>query len=235
MLLLVPAHLVRQIKEMDLRDRVTATQYQPELEALYRANTAFNPFGVLMFASPHFTGQVHNLDVDKIKEVHLVIRTPAERRSLDFIRNPKDKEKDKDKPWTWTNVTAPKIEEFQLDSEKVNQLVKDFAKLHVENPRFAEYSLPPKDAKDPKAPDPLAEFKLTPEECTVKLDLVTEDDKGKVSTVTLTVGMNPSQLNLGYYARTSLWGDVVFFLPRSKIQPLLEGPSQFAKERFTGN
>ncbi len=223
MLMLVPADLVTHIKKVDLRDRATVMYNQPQLEALYKASVAFNPHGILMFASPHFTGAVHNFDVDTIKEVRIESRTPAEFRSYQFVRDAKDKEKDKDKPWAWTDKSS--LKEFQLDSEKVNQFVKDFAKLKTAE-RFAVYVLP-KDAK--AAQESLDTFKLGPKDFTAKLELVTEDGK----TITLTIGMN--QMPFGFYAHSSAWSETVFFVAPSSVAPLLSGPGQFAKERFAGN
>ena len=176
---------------------------QAEIETLYkRQRRCPSPMSLLMLASPYFTGQVHQFDPDKVKEVRLAVRTPFELRSFTFEKNAKDK--------TWTDKSN--LAEFKLDGDKVTQLVKDIAKLKTD--RFAAF-----------AGGPRGEHKLGAKEATVKLDLTTDDGKA----ITLLVGARYQ--NQGYFAHSSIWPETVFFVPGTLIDPLLRGIDHFAKER----
>src|SRR5262249_2906214 len=153
----------------DLRDRSPALYSQFELEAMCRSSAALSPINALLFASPYFTGTVQQIDPATVTKVRLAVRTPFELRSFEFDRKEKEKakseekgkdgkgkdqpkveEKDKESKWIWTDKSG--LQEFQVDPDKVAQLVKDFAKLHTERyvafaggPR-SEFKLEPKDA-----------------------------------------------------------------------------------------
>jgi hypothetical protein len=202
LLFLVEPHLVKTLKEQDLIDRTRMLYAQGEIEALYKGSAASGPMSLMMLASPYFTGQVHQFDPDKVKEVRLSVRTPYELRSFTFERNAKDK--------TWTDKSN--LLEFKLDGDKVTQLVKDVATLKTD--RFVAF-----------AGGPRGEHKLGAKDATVKLDLTTDDGKA----ITLLVGARYQ--NRGYFANTSLWPETVFFVPGTLIEPLLHGIDHFAKER----
>ena len=204
MLFLVPSQMVSVIKRADLYDRMGMFYAQPQMEALYKASASLNAINALLFASPHFSGIVHQFEADKVKEARLEVRTPFELRSFHFVRDAKDK--------TWSDKSN--LREFQLDSDKVNAMLKEIAKLRTN--RFAAYTGGPR-----------AEHKLTPKEATVKLDMVMDDGK----TITLVVGAAfPGQ---GYFANSSVWPETVFFVPGTLVDPLLNGVRNFAKERST--
>jgi hypothetical protein len=202
LLFLVEPHIVKLVKEQDLIDRSRMLNAQAEIEAGYLASAASSPINLLMLASPQISGQVHQFDPDKVKDVRLAVRTPYELRSFAFERNAKDK--------TWTDKSN--LLEFKLDGDKVTQLVKDAAKLKTD--RFVAF-----------IGGPRGEHKLGAKEATVKLDLTTDDGK----TITLTVGARYQ--NQGYFANSSLWPETVFFVPSTLIDPLLRGVDYFAKER----
>ncbi len=202
MLFLVVPDVIKVVKDVELRDLATMMFAQPEMEMLYKANAALNPIGLLMFASPHITGQVLDLDPDKVKGVKLAIRTPVELRSFDFEKNLKDK--------TWADKSG--LLEFQLDGDKVTQLLKDIGKLKTD--RFVAYTTGPR-----------GEHKLGAKDATIKLDLTMDD--GKI--VTLNIGT--SYQTHGYFADVSTWPGVVFFVPNTTVEPLLRGVGYFSKDR----
>jgi len=202
MLFLVPTQMVDIIKKTDMLDRTAMFYTQPQVEALYKAGAAINSVNALLFASPHFSGMVHPIDADKVKEIKLEVRTPFELRSFNFVRAGKDK--------TWSDKSN--LKEFHLDSDKVNTMLKDIAKLRSE--RFAAYTGGPR-----------SDHKLSAKDATIKLELVMDDGK----TLTLTVGA--AFPGLGYFANSSLWPETVFFVPGTLVDPLMLGARAFAKER----
>jgi hypothetical protein len=223
---LVDPRLVKALREIDVRDRITNQRAQPMMEALHKGAVAADPFGAFLFLSPYFSGAVHQFEADQVKEVKLEVRSPAEFRTMHLVRDTKNK--------SWREGDKSSLREFKADSEKVNQFVKDMAKLKTD--RFAVFALPAKTApKDPKVtpPDPLADYRLGDKEFTVKVELVIEDKDKKTSTITLTVGSSPQQGQ--YFAHSTHWPETIFFLPESTIEPLLRGPAHFAKERIAGN
>ena len=108
------------------------------------------------------------------------------------------------------------LQEFSLDQDKVNQFVKDYAKLHSD--RMIAISGGARDEHKLGAKDQLA-----------KIDFVMEDGQ----TVTLQIGAR--YLVHGYYATTSFWPDTVFMLPLGTVDPILNGAEHFAKERPGAN
>jgi hypothetical protein len=233
LLFLAPTPIVKMILKEDLHDRSSLLYTQVEMVEMFKANAAINPIAQLMFASPYFTGTVHNLDPEKVTKVRLTVRTPYELRAFRFERKEKEKardekgkdEKDKDKEkvskWTWVDKSLG-LDEFNLDPDKVANLVKDFAKLHTN--RFVAF-----------AGGPRGEHKLDPKEASVKLEFDMEDGR----TITLLVGA--SYLQYGHFAASSLWVGpdgkmtAVFFIPSSAVAPILGGASFFAKERSAAN
>jgi len=174
--------------------------------ASYLGTAAGQPIGLLMLDSPQISGQIFNLDPDKVKEVRLEVRTPYELRSFDFLRDAKDK--------SWTDKSH--IPEFKLDPDKVTQLVKEIGKLKAD--RFVAF-----------VGGPRGEHKLGAKEATARLDLILDD--GKI--VTLLVGANFN--NEGFYATTSIWPETVFMIPNTAVEPMLKGAAQFARERVGAN
>jgi Domain of unknown function (DUF4340) len=205
-LFLLPNQLVKFAKDTDFRDRAVLMHVQGRMIASHLGIAASQPIGLLMLDSPHISGQIFNLDPDKIKEIKLEVRTPFELRTFGFQRDPKDK--------SWTDKSN--IPEFRLDSDKVTQFVKDIAKLKAD--RFVAV-----------VGGPRGEHKLGAKQATVKLDFTLDD--GKI--VTLLVGTNFK--NEGFYATTSIWPEVVFMIPSAAIEPMLKGAAQFAQERIGAN
>jgi hypothetical protein len=205
-LFLVPDRLVKFAKETDFRDRAVLMQVQGRMVASYLATASSEPIGLLMLASPHISGQVFNLDPDKVKEVRLEVRTPYELRTFDFLRDAKDK--------SWTDKSN--IPEFKLDSDKVAEFTKEIVKLKAD--RFVAF-----------VGGPRGEHKLGAKEATAKLDLILDD--GKI--VTLVIGANFN--NQGFYATTSIWPETVFMIPSAAVDPMLKGAAQFARERVGAN
>ncbi len=230
LLFVVETSRVKFIKERDLRDRTFMMNAHALRLGSYLAMAAGDPVNVLNFASPELTGVIHQFDAGKIKDVRLEVRNGFELRSYHFERiakatekakeTAKDVGKDKEKSkgpektpepqWTW--VDKSNIPEFQLDSDKVAQFVKDIAKL--ETSRIVGYT-----------DGPRSEHKLGDKEAAIKLDVTFED--GKI--VTLKVGT--SYLQHGHFANSSHWPSVVFFMPSQAVEPILRGPSTFGKER----
>jgi hypothetical protein len=246
-------HIVKMILKEDLRDRSGVLYTQAELEAMFKGIAAINPTNVFMLASPYISGTVHTIDPKDVSKVSLQVRTGYELRAFQFTRVPKKedpkakldppvkdkkdeakdkkeeqakdkKEQPKDKKeeakekvkeedkTTWDDTTNPKIPEFQVDPDKVGRFVNDIAKLHTE--RFVSLM-----------GDKKAEYKLTPDKSTVKIDLELKGGK----TVTLIVGSRYQ--DHGYFATSSAWPDTVFFVSGMLVEPLLQGAERFAKER----
>ena len=258
LLFLAPTDLVKAFKDIDMRDR-SSMLYAPVSMTLAAATAALVPANAWMLASPYFTGVIHQIDPETVTKVKLSVLTPIEFRSFEFIRKEKEKakddkakapddkvkekakddkakapddkakdlakdEKDKDKESKWTWIDNSGLRKFEVAPEKVAKLVKDFAKLP--NDRFVAFGGSPR-----------ADYKLDPDEATIKLDFTTADGK----TVTLLVGASFQQppgirpdsgkpVN-GYFARSSAWPEVVFFVERSIVEPILEGAPYFAKPR----
>ena len=212
LLFIVPDNMVKQIKDADLRDRAALMHVQARILAAQIGITAGDATGAWMFLSPYFSGAVNHFDPEKIKEVRLMIRTPAEVRSFAFERAGKGKDA------TWFDRT-PGLVEFNLDSDKVAKLVKDFSDLRSE--RFVAV-----------AGGQRGEHKLGPKDFTAKLDFTT--DEGRAITV-----LDRRQLskNQGFYAVSSYWpqSEAVFMIPDSLVAPLLRGVQYFAKERGAVN
>jgi hypothetical protein len=235
LLFLVPSEHVKFIRDKDLHDRSSILYSQVSMEAMCKANGAVNPtVNLWMFASPYFSGVIQQIDPDKVTDIRLSVRTPFELRAFHFERIEKvkekaeekgkgkddkgaDKEKDKDKPskWTWIDKSTG-LQEFQVDPDRVAQLIKDFAKLRTD--RFASF-----------AGAPRGEYKLSDKDASVKLDLTLEDK----TNITVTIGT--SYPPYGHFATSSAWPDVVFFVPSATVSPILRGISHFSKERPGAN
>jgi hypothetical protein len=208
MIFVLPIESLKYLKDTDFRDRASAMNVQAQLVAAQAGMSAAEPVNALLFGSPYFTGQLYTLDADKIKEVKLTVRSRYELRSFAFQRDLKDKDK------TWSDKSG--LQEFSLDQDKVNQFVKDYAKLHAD--RMIAIAGGARDEHKLGAKDQLA-----------KIDFVMEDGQ----TVTLQIGGR--YLVHGYYATTSYWPNVVFMLPLGTVDPILNGAEHFAKERPGAN
>jgi hypothetical protein len=198
----VPSFVTKAIREADLRDRFWLTHNQPLLNAslvgMLASPAALSPAWAL---SPLTTCQVLRFDPDKVKEIKLALRSPVELRSFVFQRNPKEK--------TWEDKSG--LQEFNLDSDKVKEMLDWLAKLQAK--RFVFLSGGAR-----------AEQKLTAKEASLKIDLIGND--GKVLTVTVGAAEGPD-----FMAHTSAWPEIVFSLPGDKVEPLLEGIRHFGKAR----
>jgi hypothetical protein len=193
---LVQPEVVKLLRDVDFRDRAVVLNTQPSLDA---GAVAGGPSWLL--ASPLVTGSLHHLDPAKVKELKISLRTPAELRTFAFRRA--------DKSWQ----DASGLQEFQLDSERVNQLVDKLAQLKTN--RLVVLSGGPR-----------ADQKLTPKEAALRLELTTDDGK----TITLWVGAEFERQ--GYFATSSAWPEVVFLVPAALVEPVLQaGVGYFAKER----
>jgi hypothetical protein len=242
LLFLTNVEFVNRLKEIELRDRSAVLYTQIDMVEMLKANAALNPVGQLMFASPFFTGVVHDLNPAEVTNVRVAVRTPFELRKFAFKRiaknevaktpekekekakddKAKEKEKAKDTAAEWKWIDAAGIDEFHVDSDKVASFVKEFARLHTD--RFVAF-----------AGGPREEQKLDPKDALIKLELDMKDGR----TVTLLVGANYQ--SFGHYAASSLWQgndgktSTVFFIPRPVVEPILRGASYFAKDRTAAN
>ncbi len=198
---LLPAELVKQFRDADLRDRSAVAHTQGLIDATLLGMAGDPPINALVLASPLVSGAVHSFDPAKVKEVSVTLRTRVELRSFTFKRIGKEK--------TWEEVSG--VKEFQLDTDKVIQLIEQVAKLKTD--RFASFGGPTGDSK------------LTAKESMLRVELTFEDN----STVTLTVGAPFGQL--GYFAHSSYWPDAVFFVPVLTVDPWMHGATSFGKER----
>src|SRR5207244_4351932 len=141
------------------------------------------------------------VDPAKVKEIRLALRNSFELRELAFQR--------KDKAW----IEMSSLKDFTVDGDKVEQLVKDFAKLRAE--RFISLAGGPK-----------TDYKLAAKDFSAKLDLVSDDGK----TTTITIGAPLERF--GHFSHASNWPGAVFLIPAAKVEPLLQrGVGFFAKER----
>ncbi len=206
LLFLVPADLVKYLREADLRDRSGFLIGQPLVTAGVVGLAAAEPSSGLLAGSPLVTTQVHGFDAAKVKEIKLAVRTPDELRIFAFQRDPQAKDK------AWQDKSG--LQEFTLDSAKVNQWLEQLGKLKAE--RWVSLGGAPK-----------TEQKLSAKDAALRIELVFDDGK----TLNLTVGA-PFE-NQGYFAQTSAWPDAIFYLPASWVSPLQRGPAYFAKERVT--
>jgi hypothetical protein len=161
---LVPAELVKTIRDVDLRDRSAVTHTQGQLVATLIGQAGEPSLNALPLASPLLTGAIHAFDPAKVKEVNLTLRTKIELRSFTFGRVDK----------TWVDQSGTK--EFTLDTDRVTQLLDAICKLKTD--RFASFGGPTGDSK------------LTPDEATLRIELRFEDK----TRVTLTIGAQFGQL-----------------------------------------
>src|SRR5262249_11228819 len=115
----VPAGLVKLLKDTDLRDRSWLTLFQPVLDA---GMVGTGP-QMLLAAAPILSRQVLTFDVAKVRAVKLTVLTKVEERTMSFAHSKKD-----DKSWEDNSG----LQKFNLDPEKVNELVKWLADLKAE-------------------------------------------------------------------------------------------------------
>lgn len=196
--------VVKVLKDADLRDRSWLSMLQPILDAsLVGMAAAPEGLGPLWLGKPLTTGRViSSLDPTRVYEIKLAIRSRYELRSLAFRWNVKDK--------TWEDRSG--LLEFTADADKIKQFLEWISELNAE--RFIFLSGGAQE-----------EQKLSAKDATLKIDIA--QDNGK--TLTLTVGA-PND-GRGYFATTSAWPEVVFQLPATRIEPILDGAAYFAKPR----
>lgn len=235
LLFLVAPDVVKTLREIDLRDRSSVLLPTPLLAAGWSGMVAGDPYAALLGVSPLVTQRFPQFDSSQVKEVKLAVRTPLELRVFSFQRKPAEKKAEdkkteekkddkqkqeakkdemKEEPKAaaaqWSDASG--LLEFHLDSEKVNRFLEELAVL--EPGRWVSFGAETK-----------PEQKLDPKHATLKIDLTL--DSGK--TVTLLVGAAFEKA--GHYAQSTAWPNAVFFLPASRVEPLLRGPAYFAKER----
>ncbi|MCI0684416.1 MAG: DUF4340 domain-containing protein [Gemmataceae bacterium] len=199
LLFTVPAGLLKALREIDLRDKTALVAFEPALAAGIVGAPAGQSLAGVNALAPASTGQVTGLDPARIKEVRVAVRTSYELREFAFQR--KDK--------TWTDASG--LKDFNLDADKVEELVKDFGRLRAE--RFISLAGGPK-----------TDHKLAAKDFLVKIDLTTDD--GKAATITM-----GAPFERGHFAHSSNWREAVFLVNLSKVEPLLRGVGFFAKER----
>jgi hypothetical protein len=199
----VASGVLKTAREADLRDRTWLSQLHPVLGAAICGMLASpeSP-GNLLAPMPLTTGQVMRFDADNVKEIKAAVRTSFELRHFTFQYNAKDK--------IWEDRSG--LQDFNLDADKVKQLVSWLADLHAD--RFIFLTGGPRE-----------EQKLDVKDAALKIDIIRDDGK----TLSLTVGA-PFE-NRGYFAIASTWPEVVFTLPRERIDPMLEGVGYFGKAR----
>lgn len=200
----VSPNIVKLLKDADLRDRSWLSMLQPVLNASLLGMAASpESLAALWAPSPLTTGRViSGLDPDKVYEIKLAIRSRFELRTLAFRWNNKDK--------AWEDKSG--LQEFTADPDKIKQFTEWLSGLNAE--RFIFLSGGPQE-----------EQKLSAKDATLQIEIA--QDKGK--TVTLTVGAQPD--GRGYFATTNVWPQVVFQLPATRIEPILQGAEYFAKPR----
>ncbi|MBX9677880.1 MAG: DUF4340 domain-containing protein [Gemmataceae bacterium] len=179
--------------EDDFRDRLALAIGQPVVAA---SSAGLAAAGIEAVSWNFVVGQIHHFDSTAASEIRMAIRTPVELRTLHFKKTDK----------TWKDASG--LQEFSLDSAKVDQLVELIAQLRT--PRIVSIGSPSR--KDQK---------LDAKEATVRIEAVFGSE-----TVTLTIGsrFDPS----GYFAQSSAWPHGIFLVPNFTVETLLRGPSQFA-------
>ncbi|MFO0967259.1 MAG: DUF4340 domain-containing protein [Gemmataceae bacterium] len=200
----LPAAMLRELETADFRDQSGMFALQPAVNLGILAGTGADPHGVFLLASPLVTGRVQAFEPAQVKEVKLILRTPAEVRQLTFARAAKDK--------SWTDKSG--LLEFSLDSDKVEQFVKELT--HLEAQGLISIT------------GPVADQKLTPKDATLRVEATLETGE----TVTLTIGAGIPKV--GFFAQTSAQPGMVFVLAPAPAQAWLQGPAYFAKERVAG-
>ena len=129
LLFLAPPGIVKMILKEDLHDRSSILFTQVEIVKMLMANAAVNPISQMMFASPYFTGTVHNLDPEKVTKVRLAVRTPYELRKFSFERIAKMEEANAtEKTKEKGNEDKIKDDKAKGDKTKVEKTKDDKAK-----------------------------------------------------------------------------------------------------------
>lgn len=178
----------------DFRDRLAMAVGQAALAAASVSAAVQGPEFVSWNA---VLGQVHSFDPAAVAELRLAVRTPVELRQLDFKKT----------GTTWKDASG--LQEFQLDSAKVEQTAELIARLRT--PRVVSIGTPPR--KDQK---------LDPKEAILRIELVAAGS----APVILTVGSRFDAT--GYFARSSAWPEAIFVFPTQQVEALLRGAAHFA-------
>jgi hypothetical protein len=203
LLFLLPSDFARMLRELDLQDRASVFLAQPLIGASMLGLLADSAHAQLA-GSPLVTNLVQHFDAAKVKEFKIAVRTREELRTLTFKRDygPKANE--------WRDLSG--LQEFNIDSQKVNQAVESLAAFKAS--RWVSLAGGAK-----------GEQKLSAKDATLRIEVVLEGGKS----YTLTVGGRFE--TAGFYAQTSAMPDAVFLLSASQVEPFLQGPAHFAKER----
>jgi hypothetical protein len=204
LLFLLPADLVRALREVNLHDRAAVVNAQPLMDATLLGLIAASEPNLFLTAAPLFTNQVRAFDAAKVKEIKIALRSREELRVLDFKRDAAGKDK------TWRDHSG--LQEFNLDSQRVDKFIDELANLKVS--RWVSMIGGVK-----------SEQKLSDKEATVRIALTLEDGKS----VTLSIGTEFERL--GFYAWTNAYPEAVFLLAPEQVLPWLQGPAFFGKER----
>ena len=205
LIFLLPTMFLKEVRDSDFRDRATQMHAEGRMIASMVANAGVLPINLLMLDSPYVSGQIFDLDADKIKQIRIEERTPYELRSFDFQRDPKDK--------SWFDKSN--IPEFRIDPDKVTQFAKEISKLKAD--RFVAF-----------VGGPRGEHKLAMKQATVKLDLTMEDGRA----ITLMVGATSTARAITQPRRS---GRKRCSCCRTRRCSRFCGAPQFAKERLGAN
>ncbi len=204
MLFLLPGDLAHALRDVNLHDRAGVINAQPLMDATLLGLEAASAYNHLLAVAPLFTNQLQEFDPAKVKELKIAVRSREELRVLAFQRDTKSKDKD------WRDQSG--LQEFSLDSQKVNKFIEELANLKVS--RWVSL-----------VGGVRSEQKLTDKEATIRIGLVMEDGKS----ITLSIGTEFERL--GYYAWTNAYPEAVFLLAPEQVTPWLQGPGYFGKER----
>ena len=240
LLFLVSPALVKAISTAEFHDRSTVLEQQKKVDAgSVGLALGTGPWGLLAQAPAWDLTRGRALlcppmltfDPAKVEKITLETRG-RERRKFVFNREkPKEakveKKDDKDKKddkartepslkgTTW-NADDSGLSEFKLDSEKVNEVVEQLAKLSAVGLASA-------------TDGPRAYQKLGPKEAIVRIEIFLE---GQTVPITLSVG---ADIGPGRFAHVSTWPQAVFIMnPEQVVREVLRGTNFFGKDREEG-
>src|SRR5262249_11484826 len=129
-LFLVPVAVVKELKQLDLRDRSGLARYQARIGATLASLTPTGtPPGIYPVTSPLGTVQVGGVGGGKGEEVKMGGRARVEVGRFGLIRRVGDKKDGKDGDKRWSVDKGSSLEEFSLDSDKVAKFVEELATL----------------------------------------------------------------------------------------------------------
>ena len=207
LLFLLPGDLARGLREVNLHDRAGVINAQPAMDVALVGLGAPVPKTSFWLVRPSSPIRCNISKRPRSRNYRLAIRTREELRVLAFQRDPKAKDKD------WHDLSG--LQEFTVDSQKVNKFIEELATLKAG--RWVSLAGGIK-----------SEQKLTAKDAMLRIGLVLEDG----TIITLTVGAEFERL--GFYAQSSAMPEAVFMLAASQVEPLLQGPRYFGKDRVAG-